>query len=75
MQPVRVQIASGKIEEALLHVAEVDADVADLRATAVHERDPMHTMVFDDNGDLLNANAAALQAFARHSSGQSLCKT
>ena len=72
MQPIRVQTSQGNIEEALLHIAEVDADIADLRAAAVHKRDPMHTMLFDDNGGLLSANAAALQAFARHSPGQLL---
>ncbi len=68
-------MATGQVQEALLHIAEVDADIADLRATAVHQRDPMHTMVFDSKGVLLNANKAALDAFHRHASGDLFCTT
>ena len=67
LQPIRVQTSQGSVEEALVHVAELDADVADTRATAVHDIDPTHTMVFNSQGTLLHANKAALQSLCQHS--------
>ena len=67
LQPIRVQTAQGNVEEALVHVAELGADVADTRATAVHNIDPMHTMIFTAQGTLLHANKAALESLCQHS--------
>jgi len=67
LQPIRVQTAQGNIEEALVHIAELGADIAEMRATAVHDRDPMHTMVFTPQGTLLHANKAALESLCQHS--------
>ncbi len=67
LQPIRVQTAQGKVEEALVHVAELGADAADTRAAAVHDIDPTHTMVFTAQGTLLHANKAALESLCQHS--------
>ena len=67
LQPIRVQTAQGKVEEALVHTVELGADVADIRATAVHDRDPMHTMMFTAQGTLLHANKAALESLCQQS--------
>ncbi|KAL0024530.1 hypothetical protein WJX79_001991 [Trebouxia sp. C0005] len=66
-KPIRVQTAQGNVEEALVHTAELGADIADMRATAVHDRDPMHTMIFTAQGTLLHANKAALESLCQHS--------
>ena len=62
-----MQTSQGNVEEALVHVAELDADIADTRATAVHDIDPTHTMVFNSQGTLLHANKAALESLCQHS--------
>ena len=72
MQPIRVQTANGQVEEALLHVAEVNNKAADLRAVAAHQQDVMQIMVFGSQGNLLNANKAALEAFHGRSTGAML---
>ena len=65
-----MQTAPGKVEIALMHVADVDASVVDSRVGAMHTVNPFHTFMFDSDGVLLNANAKALEAFARHTTGE-----
>lgn len=72
MQPIRVQTANGQVEEALLHIAEVNNKAADLRAVAAHLQDVMQIMVFGSQGNLLNANKAAWEAFHGRSTGAML---
>lgn len=65
-----MQTAQRQTQEALLHIVELDADMAETRAAVVHDTDPMHTMVFDSQGTLLNANKAALKSLHCHDSGE-----
>ena len=65
-----MQTAPGKVEIALMHVADVDASVVDSRVGAMHTVNPFHTFMFDSDGVLLNANVKALEAFARHTTGE-----
>ena len=53
-----------------MHIVELDADMADARVAVVHDTDPMHTMIFDSRGTLLNANKAALKSLHCHDSGE-----
>ena len=53
-----------------MHVADVDASVVDSRVGAMHTVNPFHTFMFDSDGVLLNANVKALEAFARHTTGE-----
>lgn len=55
-----------------MHVADVDQSVVDSRVGAMHTVDPFHTFMFDSEGTLLNANGSALEAFARHATGDVL---
>ena len=60
----------GQVENALLHVLEADqSSHAELRVSAMHDRSPIHTFLFDSQGLLLTANKAALQ-FCQAGSGQ-----
>lgn len=60
----------GRVENALLHVFEAEqSSHAELRVSAMHDRSPIHTFLFDSQGSLLTANKAALQ-FCQAGSGQ-----
>lgn len=60
----------GRVENALLHVYEAEqSSPTDLRVSAMHDRSPLHTFLFDSQGFLLTANKAALQ-FCQAGSGQ-----
>ncbi|DBB14759.1 TPA: hypothetical protein ACH3X3_004373 [Trebouxia sp. C0006] len=66
---IRVRTLPTQVESALMHVAELDGSVTDLRVAAIHSRNPLHTFLFNSCGVLLNANASALQAFAHSHAG------
>lgn len=73
LQPIRVQAAPGSVKTAILHVFEMDAavaNVAEKRVCAMHQRNPMHTFMFDGNGKLLDANQGALEAFQQDQAGR-----
>lgn len=60
----------GRVENALLHVLDTEqTSHAELRVSAMHDRSPIHTFLFDSQGLLLTANKAALQ-FCQAGSGQ-----
>lgn len=72
-QPIRIQAALGSVKTAVLHVFEVDAakaNVMEKRACAMHQRNPMHTFMFNSNGRLLDANRGALEAFQQDHTGE-----
>ena len=71
IQAIRVRTSPTQVETALMHVAELDGSVTDLRVAAIHSRNPLHTFLFNSCGVLLNANASALQAFAHSHAGKS----
>ena len=48
---------------------ELDAGSEDLRARAMNERNPVHSMLFCHKGALLTANAAALQGISSRPPG------
>ena len=56
-----MQTSPDKVEVALMHVLEAEPGRADLGAML--QRNPLHTFMFDAQGNLLNANTAAFQAF------------
>lgn len=47
-----------------MHIMEPEQSrIADSRVCAMHDRDPIHTMLYDSSGGLLSANQAAMTAF------------
>ena len=55
-----------------MHMIEGEqASIADTRACAMHAYDPIHTMMFNNEGTLLTANKAALEAYHIDTSGES----
>ncbi|KAL0043699.1 hypothetical protein WJX82_003553 [Trebouxia sp. C0006] len=58
---IQVQLGQHQIVSAVLHVMEMDSTSEDLRARAMNERNPVHSMLFCQQGELLTANAAARQ--------------
>lgn len=47
-----------------MHIIEPEqSSIADSRVCAMHDRDPIHTMLYDSNGLLISANKAAMTAF------------
>ena len=72
LQPIQLETAPGCVVTALMHMIEGEqAGIADTRACAMHAYDPIHTMMFDNEGTLLTANKAALEAYHIDTSGES----
>ncbi|DBA72363.1 TPA: putative 3',5'-cyclic phosphodiesterase pde-3 [Trebouxia sp. C0005] len=69
---IQVQLGQHQIVSAVLHVMEMDSTSEDLRARAMNERNPVHSMLFCQQGELLTANAAARHGFRSTSSGMFL---
>ncbi|DBA82086.1 TPA: hypothetical protein ACH3X1_016801 [Trebouxia sp. C0004] len=69
---IQVQLGQHQIVSAVLHVMEMDSTSEDLRARAMNERNPVHSMLFCHQGQLLTANAAALRGVHSISSGMFL---
>jgi len=69
MQVIQVQLGQHQIVSAVLHVMEMDSTLEDLRARAMNERNPVHSMLFCQQGELLTANAAARRVIHSASSG------
>ena len=64
LQAIQVETSPGCVETGILHMIDTNvASPADTRVSAMHERDPIHTMMFNTEGVLLTANKAALHAF------------
>ena len=62
LQPIRIQTAD-RVENAILHIIESEtASSTDIRVSAMHDHSPIHSMLFDNQGTLLTANKAALNA-------------
>ena len=62
LQPIRVQTSASTVEAAVLHIMEGTANASELRVSAMHEINPLHTFMFSSRGKVLNANTAALEA-------------
>ena len=60
MQVIQVQLTSDEAVSAVLHVVDMDAD--DLRARAMHDKNPVCSFLFSQSGALLSANNAAMQS-------------
>ena len=69
VQAIKVETAPGHVALALLFVLDVSASATDLRVGAMHRRNPLHSFMFNADGMLLNANAAALEAFEHYHTG------
>lgn len=69
-QVIKVQTSPTQVEAAVLHVADMDTNMTDMRVAAMHRRSPLHTFMFDRNGALLNANESALGAFQHYQAGE-----
>ena len=56
---------------ALMHMIETELSSSqrDLRVSAMHDRSPIHTFMFDNEGNLLSANKMALLACQRDLGG------
>ncbi|KAL0050499.1 hypothetical protein WJX82_000833 [Trebouxia sp. C0006] len=59
---IRVQTSANTVEAAVLHIMEGVGNASELRVSAMHELNPLHTFMFSSRGKLLNANTAALEA-------------
>ena len=62
-QAIKVRTSPGTVETALMLIVELEASATDLRTAAIYHRNPLHTFMFNSNGDLLTANEAALAVF------------
>ena len=62
LQSIRVQTSANTVEAAVLHIMEGVGNASELRVSAMHELNPLHTFMFSSRGKLLNANTAALEA-------------
>ncbi len=62
LQPIRVQTSANTVETAVLHIMEGTANASEMRVSAMHEVNPLHTFMFSSRGKMLNANKAALEA-------------
>ncbi|KAL0021688.1 hypothetical protein WJX79_000250 [Trebouxia sp. C0005] len=61
-KPIRVQTSANTVEAAVLHIMEGTTTASELRVSAMHEVNPLHTFMFSSRGKVLNANQAALEA-------------
>ncbi|DBA72255.1 TPA: putative 3',5'-cyclic phosphodiesterase pde-3, variant 2 [Trebouxia sp. C0005] len=68
-KPIRVQTSANTVEAAVLHIMEGTTTASELRVSAMHEVNPLHTFMFSSRGKVLNANQAALEA-CRYSGGE-----
>ncbi len=62
LQAIRVESA-GHVETAILHIVEAEASTAEMRGAAMHNRSAKHSFLFDQQGTLLHASKAALEAY------------
>lgn len=69
MQSIKVQTAQGKVESAIMHVINTETNNADKRLIAMVRQTPMHAFMFNQHGQLLVANDAALEACQHSSAG------
>ena len=69
LQPIQVQTSPNVVETAVMHIMEVQSNTAEMRLTAMHEINPLHTFMFSNRGKMLNANQAAIEA-CMYSGGQ-----
>lgn len=69
-QAIRYQSAPNKVETAELHIIDPVENVEELRITAMHHCAPVHAFMFDCNGQLLNANKAAIEACRNSTAGE-----
>lgn len=60
MQAIHLESASGQEEIGILHMVETDcASASHRRGSAIHDHSPLHTFLFNGQGQLLFANKAA----------------
>lgn len=69
LKGIKLETSLGQVETGVMHVVDVDTSATDLRVGAIHSRNPLHTFMFNADGNLLNANTAALGAFGHCHSG------
>ena len=53
-----------------MHIQDLQTPMTDMRVGAIHDKTPLHSFMFRQDGVLLNANAAALEAFWQTSTGR-----
>jgi len=78
VQVIQVQLNEQRVVSAVLHIMEMDASSEDLRARAMNERNPVHSLLFSSQGAMLIANSAARSGMQRRPPGRlssfSLCR-
>jgi len=62
LQAIRVESA-GHVETAILYIVETEASTAEMRGAAMHNRSAKHSFLFNQQGSLLHASKAALEAY------------
>lgn len=69
MQAIRVETSPGHVESAVMLLVDMESASAEMRLSAIARRYPLHTIMFAQDGSLLIANRAALEAFQLNASG------
>lgn len=72
MQAMRVETSPGHVESAVMLLVDMESASAEMRLSAIARRYPLHTIMFAQDGSLLIANRAALEAFQLNASGAPL---
>ena len=72
MQAIRVETSPGHVESAVMLLVDMESASAEMRLSAIARRYPLHTIMFAQDGSLLIANRAALEAFQLNASGAPL---
>ncbi|DBA94754.1 TPA: hypothetical protein ACH3X1_002302 [Trebouxia sp. C0004] len=70
---IRVDSA-GHVETAILHIVETEASTAEMRGAAMHDRSAKHSFLFSQQGTLLHASKAALEAYDQGSGDMAYTK-
>ncbi|DBA85163.1 hypothetical protein WJX79_004941 [Trebouxia sp. C0005] len=70
---IRVESA-GHVETAILHIVETEASTAEMRGAAMHNRSAKHSFLFTQQGLLLHASKAALEAYDQGSGDMAYTK-
>lgn len=72
LQPIRLETSPGRVELAILHMAEVDkSSYTDTRLAAMLDRSPIHALLFSRSGKILATNKAVIRKIQECAGGNS----
>ena len=70
LQPIKIKLRQNQVESAIMCQIKTEHNVGLVRLEAMHKRTPVFTFMFGKDGNLLNANAAAMTKFGVKSVGE-----